>query len=93
VSTSIFGAVTSDGLKTSLLGDCVKKCQHLTPQHTTTVGYQTSGGAISSPNVWSVKAIGSINEDQQITHRESGGKHMRYKIYSSSGTWYPTSSG
>jgi hypothetical protein len=49
----------------------------LTPQHTASVRYQTSGGAISSPHVWSVKAIGSINEDQQITHRESGGKHMR----------------
>jgi hypothetical protein len=50
---------------------------HPYPQHTASVRYQTSGGAISSPHVWSVKAIGSINEDQQITHRESGGKHMR----------------
>jgi hypothetical protein len=27
MSTSIFSDVTGDGLKTSLLGDCVKKCQ------------------------------------------------------------------
>jgi hypothetical protein len=32
VSTSIFGTIARDGLKTSLLGDCVKKCQD-SPAH------------------------------------------------------------
>jgi hypothetical protein len=41
---------------------------------------------------YGVRSIYSSNMDQRIVHSESDRLHTRHRVYTSLGTWYPTSS-